>query len=94
MDLDNSAVPEFTPEIASETFVLEPRLLGIGEDRIIGGGHGPRYRRIDLSLLTHPVAIHWAGPDCGTITDGADCIVFQGIEELVLPPCMLESTAA
>ena len=36
----------------------------------------------------HPVAIDWSSPDCGSITDGADTIVFQGVDEIILPACM------
>ena len=80
--------PRNGPVTETDTFVLQPRLLGIGRDRLIGGASGPAYRRIDLRLLSHPVAIDWSGPDSGSISDGADCIVFQGIEEILLPACM------
>ena len=69
-------------------FVLVPRGLGLGRDRLIGGTTGLAYRVIDLSQLDHPVTIHWSGTDCGTISDGADCIVFQGVAEVILPACM------
>ena len=81
--------PATVPETQDDSvFVLTPRLLGVGEDTIIGGPSGRAYRKIDLSQLTHPVDIDWASPDCGSITDGADTIVFQGVDEIILPPCM------
>ena len=80
-------------DAAGDTYVLQPRLLGLGEDRIIGGHFGPAFRKIDLSHLTHPVEIDWVSPDCGTITDGADSIVFQGIDEIILPSCMRAQAA-
>ncbi|MDU8929813.1 hypothetical protein RXV86_20695 [Alisedimentitalea sp. MJ-SS2] len=74
-------------------FVLKPRLLGVGEDKIIGGPSGQSYQKIDLSQLTYPVDIDWSSPDCGSITDGADTIVFQGVDEIILPPCMREAAS-
>ncbi|WP_161594575.1 hypothetical protein [Marimonas lutisalis] len=67
---------------------LTPRCLGLGEDILIGGTTGPRYFVIDLSALIYPVLIEWSGPDCGVITDGADSIVFQGVDEIIVPPSM------
>jgi len=85
----------FTPVRAApqdkSVFVLQPRLLGLGHDMIIGGVRGPHYEVIDLSLLDDPVVIHWSGPDSGSITDGADSIVFQGIDHIILPDCMKPS---
>lgn len=69
-------------------FIVKPKGLGLGEDCIIGGGSGPSYRRIDLRALSHPVDIQWVSNDSGIITDGADSIVFQGIEAILLPACM------
>ena len=71
-----------------DVFVVEPRHMGLGSDMIIGGACGPRYRVIDLSKLAEPVTIHWFGSDSGSITDCADSIVFQGVEEILLPSCM------
>lgn len=71
-----------------DVLVIEPAQLGLGRDLLIGGAGGPHYRVIDLSRLTDRVRITWNGPDCGCICDGADAIVFQGIEEIILPPCM------
>ena len=68
--------------------VVTPRYLGLGCDRIIGGPGGPHYRVIDLSQLKEPVTIHWCGRHSGSITDGADSLVFQGVEQIILPPCM------
>ena len=82
------ATPAPTDSNDDSVFVLEPRLLGIGCDRIIGGSAGARYRVIDLSNLQYPVEIIWERPGCGTITDGADSIVFQDIELIILPACM------
>lgn len=73
-----------------DVLIVTPRFLGLGEDRIIGGPCGPAFRAIDLSQLTHPVDIHWATPDSGSITDGVDSIVFQGVEEIILPGCMYD----
>ena len=67
---------------------MTPRFLGLGCDRIIGGASGPHYRVIDLSLLSEPVVIQWSSRHSGSITDGADSLVFQGVEEIILPPCM------
>ncbi|MCF3594062.1 hypothetical protein LZG00_08625 [Rhodobacteraceae bacterium LMO-12] len=69
-------------------FVVTPRYLGLGCDMIIGGASGPSYRVIDLSLLEEPVVINWAGTHSGSITDGADSLVFHGVEQIILPPCM------
>ena len=74
--------------------VVTPRFLGLGYDRIIGGTTGPRYRVIDLSLLSEPVSISWTGPQSGSITDGADSLVFQGVEEIILPACMRSAPRA
>ena len=71
-----------------DVLVVTPRFLGLGSDRIIGGACGPRYRVIDLSLLSDPVVITWASRSSGSITDGADSLVFAGVEEIILPTCM------
>jgi hypothetical protein len=71
-------------------FIVRPSGLGLGEDRLIGGQNDREYRRIDLRALTHPVEVQWTSEDSGIITDGADSIVFQGIEEILLPCCMCE----
>ena len=84
---DGAISGPFIPDDAL-VFVLQPRLLGLGCDRIIGGVSGPSYKVIDLSLLDDPVAIDWSGPDSGSITDGADSIVFQGVDQIILPECM------
>jgi hypothetical protein len=82
-------VPSATsPGAAGDVFVVEPRYLGVGNDIIIGGPGRPQCRFIDLSRLKEPVMVHWDGADCGSITDGADTIVFQGIEDIILPDCM------
>ena len=75
--------------IKNGVLTLKPRRLGLGQDSVIGGPSGQPIEKIDLSLLTHPVSIDWAGHDSGTITDGADTIVFHGVNEIVLPLCML-----
>ena len=92
-DFTSSALPvgsllSATPANDDPVFQVQPRLLGLGCDRLIGGASGPRYKVIDLSLLSEPVEIHWSGPDCGSITDGADTIVFQGVDRIILPECM------
>ena len=40
---------------------------------------------VDLSKLAVPVALEFAGVGAGSISDGIDTIVFQGIEEIILP---------
>ena len=74
--------------VAGDILVVEPRHLGIGRDMMVGGPGRPQYRFIDLTRLKEPVMIHWDGADCGSITDGADSIVFQGVEDILLPDCM------
>ncbi|UYV39426.1 hypothetical protein N4R57_10730 [Rhodobacteraceae bacterium D3-12] len=77
-----------------DVLVVKPRGLGLGEDMIIGGANARQYRVIDLSQLTSRVEIKWSGPDAGFICDGADSLVFQGVEEIILPPCMIQSQGA
>lgn len=76
----------------NDVFRLHPKALGIGEDIIIGGCCGQKCSVIDLSLLDQPVEIDCTtigdGLYCGTISDGVDTIVFQGIKEIILPECM------
>lgn len=72
----------------SESRRLVVPARGFGRDVFVGGAGGQHYRVIDLSLLTHPVEIVWSGPDSGTITDGVDDLVFQGVEEIIEPDCM------
>ena len=81
-------------DLIGQTYVVTPRRLGLGEDILIGGASGPKIRTIDLSQLSAPVTIQWNGDDCGAITDGADCIVFQGISEIILPECMATNRMA
>lgn len=78
----------------SDCLTVTPRGLGLGQDRIIGGANAPRYRVIDLSLLDCHVEIIWSRPGAGVITDGADSLVFQGVEEVILPVCMREKLGA
>ena len=75
-------------EVDDDILLVTPRFLGLGSDRIIGGACGPRYRVIDLSLLSDPVIITWTSRCSGSITDGADSLVFAGVEEIILPTCM------
>ncbi|PIE12334.1 MAG: hypothetical protein CSA70_10005 [Rhodobacterales bacterium] len=78
------------PDQAGDTYEVSPRCFGLGEDVIIGGAIGPCYRSIDLSALTFPVNIYWKDNASGVITDGADSIVFQGVDHIILPDCMAE----
>lgn len=73
-----------------DTLVVVPRFLGLGKDMIIGGPSGPPIRVIDLSRLDESVIIDWSADGCGTISDGADTILFYGVSEIILPPCMRE----
>ncbi|MDQ2088824.1 hypothetical protein [Marimonas arenosa] len=84
----NADVTVTAPQDVDRVFVVVPSRLGIGEDMIIGGPCGPVYRKIDLSRLSDPVDIVWTGENSGLITDGADSIVFQGVDEIILPACM------
>ncbi len=84
------AVPVLSHE-AGTVFTLQPRQLGLGADLLIGGPSGLPYSVIDLSRLTTPVDIIWERPGCGAITDGADSIVFQDVEEIILPAWMAGS---
>lgn len=69
-------------------FQVKPVKKGLGKDMIIGGEGRPSFSTIDLSLLDIPVEIDWSDNERGTITDGVDCIVFSGVQQIILPDCM------
>ena len=58
--------------------------LGCAYTRL-GGTARAKVRVVDLSKLAVPVALEFAGVGAGSISDGIDTIVFQGIEEIILP---------
>ena len=58
---------------------------GLGADYLLGGAARANVRVVDLSELAVPVALEFAGVGAGSISDGIDTIVFQGIEEIILP---------
>ena len=58
---------------------------GLGADYLLGGTARANVRVVDLSELAVPVALKFAGVGAGSISDRIDTIVFQGIEEIILP---------
>ena len=58
---------------------------GLGADYLLGGTARANVRVVDLSELAVPVALEFVGVGAGSISDGIDTIVFQGIEEIILP---------
>lgn len=58
---------------------------GIGADYLLGGASCGAVRIVDLSHLREPVSLELHGARAGVISDGIDTIVFQGIEEIILP---------
>lgn len=77
-----------------EVFKVTPTKLGLGQDCILGAPGCPHYSVIDLSALTAPVTIEWSGRDSGFITDGADTIIFQRVDQIIPPRCMQDARAA
>jgi len=73
---------------AGEAGVFRPAYVrgGIGSDYLLGGGAHGAVRIVDLSRLKEPVSLEFSGAGAGVISDGIDTIVFQGIEEIILPP--------
>jgi hypothetical protein len=73
---------------AGEAGVFRPACLrgGIGADYLLGSGAHGAVRIVDLSRLREPVTFEFNRTRAGIITDGIDTIVFQGIEEIILPP--------
>ena len=58
---------------------------GLGADYLLGGAARGGVRIVDLSRLKEPVSLEFNGAGAGVISDGIDSIVFQGIEEIILP---------
>ena len=65
----------------ADTFLME---TGFGSDTVEGGEGGTDRDRIDASALGAGITILYSGDEAGTITQGADTIVFSGVEEVVL----------
>ena len=71
----------------AELDVFRPSYVrgGLGADYLLGGAARANVRAVDLSELAVPVALEFTGVGAGSISDGIDTIVFQGIEEIILP---------
>lgn len=71
----------------AEAGVFRPSYVrgGLGADYLLGGAARTGVRRIDLSDLDVHVTLEFNGVGMGVISDGIDTIVFQGIEEIILP---------
>jgi hypothetical protein len=78
-----------TPKSASccETGIFCPVYArgGLGGDYLIGGTQNSGFRVIDLSDLDMHIMLDLTGWQAGIVTDGIDTIVFQGVEEIILP---------
>lgn len=68
-------------EADSDTFQMSD---GFGNDTLYGGEAGNDFDTVDLSAVTTGVTVSYRGDEAGTITDGANNIKFQEIENLVL----------
>lgn len=66
---------------------------GLGADYLLGGTSGQAASVIDLSGLKLVVTLQCTGYRAGVISDGIDSIVFQGVEEIILPEGLIDATA-
>mgnify|MGYP000034546878 FL=1 len=82
-------------EIQLDAGVFRPQLRrgGLGGDYLLGGTSGQSASVIDLRGLELAVTLECTEQGAGVISDGIDSIVFQEVEEIILPEGLIDATA-